>query len=71
MRAKGLDRQGRLVRVNAEELLAQALEHEVDHLDGILYIDHLVDRDQLWKEEPQETTAEEDEESPIEVGYTG
>ena len=71
VRAKGLDRQGRLVRVNAEELLAQALEHEVDHLDGILYIDHLVDRDQLWKEEPQETTAEEDEESPIEVGYTG
>jgi hypothetical protein len=30
-------------------LLAQALEHETDHLNGILYIDHLVSRDQLWK----------------------
>ena len=54
VRAKGLDRNGRVVRVNADELLAQALEHEIDHLNGTLYIDHLVDRDQLWKEEPEE-----------------
>ena len=35
----GLD--GKIHRLNAEDLLAQALEHEIDHLNGILYIDHL------------------------------
>ena len=53
IRAKALDRNGRLVRIKAEDLLAQALEHEVDHLDGILYIDRLVDRNSLWKLEDQ------------------
>ena len=71
VRAKGLDRKGKSVRVNAEELLAQALEHEIDHLNGILYIDRLVDRDKLWKEEAEETTEEEPEKSPVEAGYTG
>ena len=45
-------------RLNAEDLLAQALEHEIDHLNGILYIDHLVDKDSLQKitygQDPQE-----------------
>ena len=50
VKAKGLDRKGKEVRVNADELLAQALEHEIDHLNGTLYIDRLVDRDKLWKE---------------------
>ena len=71
VRAKGLDRYGKPVRVKAEELLAQALEHEIDHLDGVLYIDHLVDRDKLWKEEPEETYEEEVEEAAVETGYTG
>ena len=75
VRAKGLDRRGKLVRLNADELLAQALEHEIDHLDGTLYIDHLVARDKLWKEEPPEEPSEEPsgepEATPVEAGYTG
>ncbi len=43
----GLD--GKIYRVNADELLAQALEHEIDHLNGILYIDHLVSHESLYK----------------------
>ncbi|GIS95515.1 MAG: hypothetical protein CM1200mP22_27520 [Dehalococcoidia bacterium] len=43
----GLD--GKIHRLNAEDLLAQALEHEIDHLNGILYIDHLVDHESLYK----------------------
>ncbi|HJN87694.1 MAG TPA: peptide deformylase [Dehalococcoidia bacterium] len=46
-RATGLD--GKTVRFKAEDLFAQALEHETDHLNGILYIDHLVSPDSLWK----------------------
>ena len=72
VRAKGLDRNGKQVRVTAEDLLAQALEHEIDHLDGTLYIDRLVSRDQLWKEEPQEEPDEAPaEDEPVEAGYTG
>jgi peptide deformylase len=41
--AKGLDpRTGREVRIKAEDdLMAEALEHEIDHINGILYIDYL------------------------------
>ena len=47
VRAKALDRNGKPFRIRAEGgVLAQALEHETDHLSGVLYTDHLVD-DQL------------------------
>ena len=51
---KGRDRNGREIRIKADELLAQALEHEIDHLDGVLYIDHLDDSDNLRKITPEE-----------------
>ncbi len=35
------DRQGRAFKVHAVELLAFALQHEVDHLHGILFVDYL------------------------------
>jgi peptide deformylase len=47
VRAKG--RHGRLVRRKASDLLAQAIQHEVDHLNGVLYIDYLADLGQLVK----------------------
>jgi peptide deformylase len=47
VRAKG--RHGRLIRRKASDLLAQAIQHEVDHLNGVLYIDYLADMSQLVK----------------------
>ena len=41
VKVKAQDRQGKIIRVKGDELLAQALEHEIDHLDGMLYVDHL------------------------------
>jgi peptide deformylase len=38
---EGLDDQGHPIRLEAEGLLARCLLHEVDHLEGILFIDHL------------------------------
>ena len=38
---KGLNRDGRPVRYHATELFAEAIEHEVDHLNGTLYFDYL------------------------------
>lgn len=38
---KGLDRNGREIEIEATGLLARALQHEIDHLDGILLIDKI------------------------------
>ena len=48
---KGLNRQGKAVRIKATGLMAQALEHELDHLDGVLFVDHVKSRDKLYKVE--------------------
>ncbi|MFC1915797.1 peptide deformylase [Chloroflexota bacterium] len=52
---KGHDQNGKEVRIKADGLLAQALEHEIDHLNGVLYLDHLESIEQLRKVEPEET----------------
>jgi len=52
--AKGLDIHGKVVRIKAEGLLAQALEHETDHLDGKLYIDYPGCLDTLRKVRPED-----------------
>lgn len=52
---KGRDQNGKEIRIKAEELLAEALEHEIDHLNGALYIDHLESMEKLRKIEPEET----------------
>ena len=38
---RGQDLEGNQVEVEGEELMAVALQHEIDHLDGMLFIDHL------------------------------
>lgn len=43
--AKGFNMHGDPVTVEGTELLARALQHETDHLDGILFIDRLSDVD--------------------------
>ena len=45
---RGIDLQGREIVISGEGLLAQALQHECDHLDGKLYLDRL-DREQRGK----------------------
>ncbi len=46
---KGLNRKGKQVRVNGEGLLARALQHEIDHLDGILFTDRLEKPEDLYR----------------------
>ncbi|TDU28128.1 peptide deformylase [Panacagrimonas perspica] len=41
LKMRALDRQGKSFEIDAEGLLAQAIQHEIDHLDGKLYIDYL------------------------------
>lgn len=41
IRVSFLDKKGAPQELEAEDLLSQCIQHEVDHLDGILFIDHL------------------------------
>ena len=52
---KGLDLNGKKIRIKADELLAQVLAHEIDHINGMLYLDHLESMDKLHKVEPEES----------------
>ncbi len=51
VRARALDRNGAMREVLAEGLLATVLQHEIDHLDGVLFIDHIskLKRDRVIK----------------------
>jgi len=66
---KARNRDGREVRVSADGLLAQALQHEIDHLDGMLYIDRMPSLDDLQRSEPvrkREADARRQEPEPVE-----
>ena len=49
VKVKAKDRDGKEFRLKAEGLLAQALEQEIEHLNGILYIDHLESSEKLFE----------------------
>ncbi len=60
VRVRGLDLDGRSVEVEGEGLLARAIQHEMDHLDGVLFIDYLspARRSSLLKELRRQERAE-------------
>ena len=59
---KAKDRHGKEFRIKAKDLFARALQHEIDHLNGVLYIDYLESLEELVRvsehaEIEEETTA--------------
>ena len=56
---RGLDRQGKTVEVKAEGLLATVLQHEIDHLEGVLFIDRVKDPSLIRYVTPGEERKEE------------
>jgi peptide deformylase len=59
---KAQDRRGKPFRIRAEGLMARALQHEIDHLNGMLFVDRVESLDKLYSTEP----LEEDEEATTE-----
>jgi peptide deformylase len=57
VRIKGQDSKGKEIRIKAEGLLAEVLEHEIDHINGVLYVDHLESQDKLHKIETSQDTS--------------
>ncbi len=43
VQVRGLDREGQERNIEAVDLLAKALQHEIDHLEGILFIDKAIE----------------------------
>lgn len=54
---KARDPHGKEIRIKAEDWFARILQHEIDHLDGILYIDHIAP-DKVRELEPDEIADE-------------
>ncbi|MGQ4274763.1 peptide deformylase [Terrihabitans sp. B22-R8] len=51
IRVRFLDRDGEEQEIEADGVLATCIQHEMDHLDGVLFIDHIskLKRDMVWK----------------------
>jgi peptide deformylase len=61
VKLRAQDRDGKPYELTAEGLLAQCIQHEVDHLNGKLYIDHLssIKRERLMKKMREEQAGAE------------
>ncbi len=55
---------GKPIKMRVDGFLARVFQHENDHLDGVLFIDHITDREKLWRIEPEEG---EEEKTTIEI----
>jgi peptide deformylase len=63
VKVKAKNRDGKEFRLKAEGLLAQALEQEIEHLDGILYIDHLESSEKLFEADKEQELVENERSS--------
>jgi peptide deformylase len=69
---KGYDLQGRKIRIKAQGFLARVFQHEIDHLEGILFIDQLTAPDRIWQveegeEERTEAAGTTDDLQPVDI----
>jgi len=56
---KALDLENRHVRIKASGFLARVIQHEVDHLEGILFVDRVEDRSTLFQVSEEELSKDE------------
>jgi peptide deformylase len=59
---RGLSRTGKPLKIKAEGWEARVFQHEIDHLDGVLFIDRMDDRSKLHRADSQEEEEELEEE---------
>jgi peptide deformylase len=62
---KAKDRYGKEFRVKGEDLFARALQHEIDHLNGVLYIDYLDSLEELVRVGEHSSDVEEEQAAGI------
>ncbi len=68
---RGLDENGKPFRVRLKGFVARVFQHEIDHCEGVLYIDRLTAPDRIWSvPEGEEELAELEQQSPLEDGVS-
>ncbi len=58
---KAQDLNGKKIKLKVDDLLARIFQHELDHLNGVLFIDHVKEREKLWQILPEDEVAGEKE----------
>lgn len=48
VRVKAMNEQGEIIRIKAEGFLARVLQHEIDHTNGLVFIDHIKDDEKAF-----------------------
>ena len=48
VRVKAMNEQGEIIRIKAEGFLARVLQHEIDHTNGLVFIDHIKDNEKAF-----------------------
>jgi peptide deformylase len=51
VRVRAQDRRGKQIKLRLKGWTARIFQHEIDHLNGVLYIDKLTDREKFWTDE--------------------
>lgn len=57
---RGYDRTGKAIRIKAKDWLARVFQHEIDHLDGVLFIDRATE---IWRQTPGDDSEADEENS--------
>jgi peptide deformylase len=65
VRVQAQDRYGKKIKLRLHDWTARIFQHEIDHINGVLYIDRLTAPENFWREE--EFFAEKPEEEPDEM----
>ena len=69
IRVRALDRGGKKIRLRLNDWSARIVQHEIDHLNGVLFIDRLTAPENFWSEEEFfEEQAPDDEQQEIPIG---
>ena len=63
VRVRAQDRHGKRIKLRLQGWTARIFQHEIDHLNGVLYIDKLTAPDNIWTEEEFFAMQEEEEET--------
>lgn len=66
IRVRALDRHGRKMRLRLDDWTARIFQHEIDHLNGELYIDKLTGPENIWTEEEFEKMIQARHQAPDE-----
>ena len=67
VRIRAQDRRGKNIKLRLKGWTARIFQHEIDHLNGVLYIDKLTDRENFWTDEEYYQMRQEEFEESAEV----